>query len=480
MAGSPFTPNPFQAKFLALWLSGRDDPTRPSYSAIGAMAGWGSGKTHNIPLVMQLEAELDATVDGFYVTDTFGRGQRTVTDKIRKVLVAQGWELVGGTVAPHWRSPRIKGVRSKVWVLNWKRPKGASKSANSIEGPDCGWGLLDEANTFTDGEVADAMWGRVRSGPHPKIGLVGKPDYGGWWLRWATEHNGIAFRASSYANRHNLKGFDVWVASMTEKQRRENVFCDPQPPDGAVLSDWSTSPWPRGNLAPEGWRPPDGAITRVAMDFGIRHPVLLAITHDPELDADVVWLDVAPDDATTVDVCRLALRDLWPAAYGRRDGRVPLHRGSGDKAGGNRNTMGTSDFAEVQKRPEEGGLGISLRRTTIGERVDVIEGLKVLQRRVLDPHTGKRHLLCCPRLWRAGLDAPHRSLAKSVLGYRWSAGARGDVVLKDGIHDHHIDALRYDAINWHWPQADIDRGLFTEAPRNPSLEAWQVVETRER
>lgn len=475
MAHDPFTPNAFQRKALALWLK--------RHPVVAAMGGWGCGKTHLIAQVMQLQAETQPEVDGFYVTETYGTGQGSVGEILTSVLGPLGWRYRDGAIKL-WQSPPMgpERRRVKVFVRSYKRAAAKDRAANSLEGLNCGWGIADECNQLPGDEVATAMQGRIRVGRHPQIMLLGKPSGSPWWLRFAERTpGGVSFRASSYANRENIPNFDSWVAGMSRRSYLENVMCEPQQPEGAVLHEWLAAPYPEGNLAPEGWRPPEGAVTYAAMDFGIRHPVLLGITHDPELDADVVWLDVAPDDATTADVCRLALRSVWPASHGRRDGLVPLHRGCGDKAGGSRRTDGRSDFADVARRPEEGGLGLSLRRVTMPDRVDVLNGIDALQRLVCDPHTGQRRLLCCPRLWRAGLDVPYRSLAKSILGYRWSPGAKGAVPLKDGIHDHHIDTLRYHAINWRWPQADLMGGLYAPPSSGEStLERWQQVATRER
>ena len=476
MGHDPFNPNPFQKKALALWLR--------RHPVVSAMGGWSSGKTHLIAQVMQIQCETQPGVDGFYVTESYGTGEGAVGEILHRVLCPLGWRYRAGAIK-YWVSPHINGAQTKVFVKSYKRASTKDRAANSLEGLNCGWGIADECNQLPGDEVAVAMQGRVRAGPTPQVMLLGKPHGSPWWLRFAERApGGVAFRASSYANRDvmiaNGQDFDAWVNSLPRRSYLENIMCEPQQPEGAVLHDWLAATHPEGNLAPEGWRPPDGAITYAAMDFGIRCPVGLAITHDPALDADVVWLDAAPDDATTADVCRMMLRSVWPAAYGRREGLVPLHRGCGDKAGGNRRTDGRSDFMDVARRPEECGLGLSLRRQTMPERVDVLNGIDALQRLIRDPHTGARRLLCCPRLWRAGLDVPGRSLAKSILGYQWSAGAKGAVPNKDGVHDHHIDTLRYHAINWHWPKADVPRDLYERPPEDASLEDWQRVAARER
>lgn len=463
---TPLThPNPFQRKVLAhVALHAARKRSTP---VLGTMAGWGTGKTACIPAIAQMLAEIQPGVSGAIVYDTMGRYTSTAHVELTRYLPPLGWHWNGSSTAPHWTSPAYAGRRATVWVRSWVKAKADDRSKNSLEGLDVGWLIIDECNVFLTQEVATAALGRVRAGPTPMLILMGKPSASEWWLRFARDRpGGVAFRASSLCNRDTMiamgRDFDGWLAMQTERDRQENIFCNPQAPEGAVYGDWLSTPWPDGNLAPEGWCPPDGAMTYWSQDFGVRHPCGLIITHDPDLDADVVWGDVAPDEVTTSDVCRQALRLVWPAAYGERDGMVPLHRGCGDRAGRNRRTDLTTDFDDVARRPEDGGLGIHLRCTDAPERVDILNGVQLVQRLIRDPHDGERRLLCCPRLWRAGLDARGRSFAKSMLGYQWATGSTGATPRKDGVHDHHADALRYHVVNWRWPASDIAAAALSQ------------------
>jgi hypothetical protein len=475
MAHDPFTPNSFQSKALALWFQ--------RVPVVAAMAGWGAGKSHLVAQVMQAQAETQPGVDGFYVTDSYGRGEGSIGDILERVLIPLGWRYSGGA-SRFWLSPAYSGKRTKVYVRSWKRPTGKDRSANSIESLNCGWGILDEANALDNDEVAIAMQGRVRAGPTPQILLLGKPSGTPWWLRFAEKVvGGVAFKCSSYANRDvliaNDVDFDAWVRQLPHRSYLENVLCQPQQPEGAVYSEWLAAEWPEGNLAPRGWRVRPDMVTRVAMDFGVRNPAALLIAHDPELDADVVWAEAAPDGSTTADVCRMLLRHVWPRRFNPPAGLVPLTRGVGDKAGANRRTDSGSDFKDVARRPEDGGLGIVLQRVTQSERVDIVNGVDTVKRRILDPHDGERRLLCCPRLWAEGLEREGRTFAKSITGYSWQAGSGRIVPRKDDVTDHHMDALRYDAVMWHWAVSTPSLAAFKRQNDAP-LERWQEVATRER
>lgn len=475
MAHDPFSPNPFQAKALALWFQ--------RVPVVAAMAGWGAGKSHLVAQVMQAQAETQPGVDGFYVTDTYGTGQGSISEILGDVLLPLGWRFSGGP-SQFWISPKYSGKSTKVFVRSWKRPSTKDRAANSIESLNCGWGIADECNKLPGSEVAIAMQGRLRAGPTPQMLLLGKPSGSPWWLNFAESiDGGVAFRATSFVNRETAIAvgfdFDKWMRQLPDRSYRENILCQPQQPEGAVYSEWLAAEWPEGNLAPRGWRVRPDMVTRVAMDFGVRNPAALLIAHDPDLDADVVWAEAAPDDSTTADVCRMLLRHVWPRKFNPPAGLMPLTRGVGDKAGANRRTDSGSDFKDVARRPEDGGLGIVLQRVTQPERVDIVNGVDTVKRRILDPHDGERRLLCCPRLWAEGLECEGRSFAKSITGYSWQAGSGRIVPRKDDVTDHHMDALRYDAVMWHWVVSTPSLAAFRRQ-KDASLERWQEVATRER
>ena len=208
-----WTPNRAQAKFLARWHS-------HAHSCVSAMMGWGTGKTRLIVYLIQSTWESCPNDDGVVITDSLSRGARTIGIEAR-LLEAIGWRYCNtyrGIPAPHYLSPAHHGGRSRVWIQSWKRPSTKVKSANSIEGVDAGYALLDEANQMTDpdGEVASAMWGRVRSGTVPRVGLLGKPTFSPWWRTWAErQKTGIFFTAASHCNKENIPDFDNWVSTVS-------------------------------------------------------------------------------------------------------------------------------------------------------------------------------------------------------------------------------------------------------------------------
>ncbi len=461
-------PNKAQAKFLALWHSKR-------YPIVSAMCGWGSGKTRLIPYIMQTTHEASPGVNGAYITDSLGRGARTVGLEVSTLLEPLGWEFRSfyrGVPSPHWISPPLQGKQTIVWVLSWKRPSTKSAAANSLEGVDAGWILLDEANQMSTEEVGVAMLGRVRSagvGGLGRVGIVGKPTAGGpWWRIFAENRGGIFFTASSRCNRQNIPAFDEWLATLSRREILENIDANPQPPVGSIFADWVPETWPKGNLAPASWRPEPWMRIMCTWDFGVRHPAALLIAHDPRIGtdgADIVFGEVMADNVSVFECCRLLRRGLdgvfpgvWPGSrpHDMPEASLPLHAVYGDRAGRNRrDDRGlTSAISDVETSPNAGGLGCRVWYTDKPERVAVLAGIKLLWRMICN-NKGERRLLCTRQLWNAGSQGTGRSFARTINDYRW-ATAHKDMPDKTNGADHGADALRYWAINARWP---ADRGM---------------------
>ncbi len=454
-----FKPNIGQMKFIALWLSKR-------FPIVSMCGGWGVGKTRLVAMLCHLSHEDDPGINGFYVTDSMGRGARTIATEMATLLEPLGWtyhHAYKGQPAPHWKSPTKNGRQTIVWALSWKRPSGKSMAANSLEGPDCGWGILDEAQVV-DSEVGSAMLGRVRSGKPGRLCLLGKPTYDPWQVRFAEDRGGIGFLCPSTVNRANLPNFDDWVSTLSRREVLENIYCIPQSPEGAVYDMWSPEQYPRGSVLPESWKPEPWMRTAVTMDFGARSPSALVISHDPRLGkngCDVVWGEANPDRASVFDLCAMLRKGVpsfgIPGIFPHyREAEmppqsIPCHAAFGDRAGRNMRDDAnmTSAIGDVQLPPSAGGLGLRVTYTDQPQRVDVNAGIRLLWR-LMETNEGERKLLCSHSLWNYGIQTGGRSFAKSITNYSWQRGSK-DIPKKDGTHDHACDALRYWAINAKWP-----------------------------
>lgn len=460
-----FKPNKGQMKFIALWLSKK-------FPIVAMCGGWGVGKTRLVAMLCHLSHEDDPGIAGFYVTDSMGRGARTIAIEMAALLEPLGWtynHAFKGQPAPHWKSPKKHGKQTIVWALSWKRPSGKSMSANSLEGPDCGWGILDEAQVV-DSEVGSAMLGRVRSGVPGRLCLLGKPCYDPWQIRFSESRGGTGFFCPSTVNRENLPNFDDWVATLSRREVLENIYCIPQAPQGAVFDMWSPEEYPKGNVMSPAWRPEPWMRTMITMDFGVRSPSALVISHDPRIGkdgADVIWAEANPDRASVFDLCAMlrkgvpsfGIPGIWPA-YREHDlpaGSIPCHAAYGDRAGRNmRDDQNmTSAITDVQLAPAAGGLGLRVAYTDQPGRIDINAGVRLLWR-LMETNAGDRRLLCSSQLWNYGTQSGGRSFAKSITNYRWQTGSK-DIPKKDGVHDHACDALRYWAINARWAGSESAR-----------------------
>jgi len=511
------TPNLFQRKVLHHWFEGHN---------FAALAGWGAGKSTTIAMIMAAQHARFPGEAGAYLTRDFKKGA-PIANEIGKLLGPLGWvhkSTLNQAPMQHWVSPPCKrtGRVTRVYVLNYKRAKGQSKAANSIEGPDLGWLLIDEANLFPDDEVARNAAGRVRAGVLPRIGIFGKPTYAAWWLRWAREpvrdegqwafdsptacdvcegrltvdpcrgcgwrERGVAFKAPSRLNRPHLPNYDKWRADMSPKERAQNLDCVEMMPDGAVYADWNAEAWPNGNLTPPGWHPRDmlaggplsGARTVVALDFGQRMPAAVVMTYDRSLGAWVIWHEAAPSGASVANI--VGILRAGNVELGS-PGIIPRHRSSmhphavpcgeayGDIAGNaKRDDEGlTSAMGDFSKRLESGGFELLMTpdgSSPTPERRNVRAGVRMVSRLILNGQ-GERRLLMWDRLWDWGVrqKREHRTMAKSLVGYEWATGSSA-VPRKDGVNDHHCDALRYGVACVAWDESTPAAGvnIYRQAP----------------
>lgn len=477
---SLYTPNRAQSLVLEAWwrgvdLKARGEDYRGAPQHIAAMGGWGVGKTALIPMIMQQQAEFLPGEHGMVLVRNLNNSNPAL-EECHAQLIDIGWRYSGsfrGNPGKNWISPTYSGRETRVFFLSYKRPSGASTSANSIEGPDLGWGIIEESNLFMDDEVARVAWGRVRSGFYPRLLMLGKPTMGAWWLRHAVEKGGWSASLPSILNRENLSDFRAWVNRMGPREVEENVWCRPQQPEGAVLSDFEPHHAPRGNLTPLDWTPDRirGCRTVLTLDFGQRNPAALVLSYDPDLGAWVVWKAAHPDGvplAAVINEIRMpgrgatesGLTNAPPLAFPSErvpmPNAIPVSRVVGDTAGTAAHSRGAflaSEFDDLALPVDQGGVGMRLRvghDSATGERADIRAGLRLMNRLVLDAG-GRRELLVWHRLWEAGARVAGRSLTKAIGGYRWGRTGAGDAPVKDGVHDHTMDALRYALVLVAWP-----------------------------
>ena len=450
-------PNAAQAKSIALWLSDK-------HRIIALEGGWGCGKTTLIPMLMQANHDFRPGQDGLILSPTMGQGTRTISKECARLLMPTGWTYHHsylGQPAPHWLSPMKNGKQTKVWFMSWNRPSTRHTSANSLEGPSVSYIIADECNMYGSDEPFKAALGRIRDGNPPKLMLLGKPSFGCIWRKFSADRGGYEFQVSSRVNFQNLGDTDAWLSTMSRREILENIDCNPQPPEGGIFDMFMPEFFPAGNLAPRDWQPQAFQKHYVSFDFGVKNPAAVVLAHDEELDAYVVWSEFSGSDCSVFEMCdglktgfpQWGIPGIWPGyRHDRPHGVMPITAAYGDRAGRGRRDDGvlSCSMDDVLTPPGAGGLGLRVGYTDDREKIDVNAGIRLLWS-LIETNDKKRRLLCSFPLWQMGRSHEGRSFARSINEYRW---ARGHVDRPDKTNgaDHHMDALRYFAVNALWPR----------------------------
>ncbi|MBN1392195.1 MAG: hypothetical protein JW947_05260 [Sedimentisphaerales bacterium] len=159
------------------------------------------------------------------------------------------------------------------------------------------------------------------------------------------------------------------------------------------------------------------------LDFGFVNPfVCLWVQVDG--DSVVRVIDEYVRSRATIDVHAEEIKKRTPAGEGGVAATFC------DPAGKSSNEItGTSVLRELR------AMGIATRFRRSG----ILEGIELI-RRSLRSGDGKKSLVISPRCQR---------LIEAMQCYRYpEGGRRGELPLKDGVHDHPIDALRYFFVNY--------------------------------
>lgn len=157
----------------------------------------------------------------------------------------------------------------------------------------------------------------------------------------------------------------------------------------------------------------------LAVDFGFAAPfVCLWVETHPDGTAHVVDEYLQPQ--RTLDEHAAAIRARpWPVG--------PTPRVACDPAGAGRNEQTALSAANVLRRH---GFAVRHRPSRIADGLELV-------RRALRPATGPPRLFVHPRC---------EKLILAMRSYRYPDGG-GELPVKDGEHDHPVDALRYHFVN---------------------------------
>jgi hypothetical protein len=317
-----------------------------------------------------------------------------------------------------------------------------------LRGTNLAWFAMDEA-ARCDPAAWNVLLGRVRvrRAGRPAGVCVSTPAGYDWLydefagpraaaggrdlIRWRTDDNDDNLR-SGYAAELRAAYSPAFAA-----QELDAEFVGAS---GAVFAEFRRALAPAGNLI----RLPDrrDRPTWLGLDFGFRRPAAVWVQElcGPEAPDCGAAAGPAPPAYVVVDefVPEDCPIDRFIAAVRARP--YPLVGAFGDPAGAGRQSTGDSDI----RRFAEAGICVRVCRDRLRSRV--LYGIQLLQSLVLDG-AGRRRLLLSAD---AGGSCRVPTVLAALERYAWPAGRAGpgrEEPVKDGTHDHPIDALRYWAIN---------------------------------
>lgn len=338
---------------------------------------------------------------------------------------------------------------STMHLVHVDHPVGTT---SPIEGHNAHAVILDECQALRP-DALDVAQSRARISVtdlggierEPLVITCGIPVEPAWWIDRTREAGGRIWLPQTADNAGNLGASYLarMRALLSDRDYQALVENRPLPPVGQALYAFRPEPAPDGCITPFSWRVDPGRHRlALTVDFGLRHPAALLFAEDLDLGAWVVCREWAPDDCSTPELGRLLARDL---------AGLTLAFAYGDPAGAARNAQTRVADLDVLAAPAPDGIGRRPLITTDPVRRDISAGITRLNLAF-----ERRRLLIAPDLYAAGMRAPanKRTLARALTGYR--IDEKTGEPAKDGVHDHHIDALRYFAQHRLWSASPMD------------------------
>lgn len=288
-----------------------------------------------------------------------------------------------------------------------------------------------------------------------------------WWIAEVLRMGGKTWRPRTKDNRHLPASYEADMrATMTERMARSMIDGEVYAPEGQIVEEFVPSlevpgsPGEGGSLTD--WVPDwEQARTLLAMDLGANNPHALLAAEDVQRGRWVIMREwyrvgrkISPDGTVTTlgQFAGLINRDtVLRKDWRRGDNRIPIDEVVADPAGAAVNAQSGHSDLEMLAGARPDGLGIRPLVETIPERRSVMGSLNRLRLAI-----ERRRLMFSRAMIEAGQrESTGRSLAKSLAGYRWDPRGR-DEPLKDDVHDHAVDALRYGCrrVLWHIIEAE--------------------------
>lgn len=311
---------------------------------------------------------------------------------------------------------------------------------------------------------------------HPSLVMIGLPMRE-WWFALTRQMGGRTYRPRTRDNARNLApGYEERLrASMTERYARSMLDGEAYTPEGQIVEEFIARLEPDGVLTD--WTPDwEHTRTMLAMDLGVNNPHALLFAEDAERGRWVVmreWYSTGRK-ITLGEFCRRINADCTPRRlWSPGSPLIPLDSIVTDPAGASTSAhSGHSDLDLIAgARPD--GLGIRPTVETIPERRSIVGSLNRMRLAI-----ERRRLMFSRALIETGMrDDTERSLARSLLGYRWDPRGR-DEPLKDDVHDHACDALRYGMRRVLWHVVEYEPSISrpqVAAPAPPQPDALRAA-----
>ena len=401
--------------------------------------GWGSGKTWWLVAEALRGCVLNPGRPGTIVSPTFPLQRRTIYRALVDLLPGATRWPSGSDNATRCLGPMVRDWSSRDRVLRLYNGSeivfGSAEDPGSLEGTSFSWACLDEPRLVRH-EAWRILNSRVRDPNSKKLrrAIAGVPSMGWLYDEFHRPMPGrCVIRASTEGNPHLPEGY-VAHLNLSDRMARAFLHGEWVVLEGVVF--WNYGEESLVDVLPEPDRPTYGFL-----DFGGRKPYFGLIQ-----DVDGLG-EVVVEEVVSTDI--LESRHARDIAEHLRSLGVVMLDCFCDPAGRSRSAQtGLSSFRVYEDAFLEAGVLSGKMLHPVGpiER-HIPNGVEAVRAR-LQAHDGSRKLFVSRALTEPERTSRYPGGAVGIhgalLGYRYPKNRpSNDLPLKDSIHDHPADALRY-------------------------------------
>jgi len=430
--------------------------------------GWGSGKTWWLLAEALRSAAMNPGRAGVIVSPTYPLQRRTIYRAVVDMFPGATRWPAGRANARQCLGPLVKDWSAQDRILRmWNDSEivfASAEDPGSLEGATYAWACLDEPRLIRH-DAWRILNSRVRDPSSVKLrrAIAGVPSMGWMYEEFGRPLPGRrTVRASTADNPHLPAGYAEHL-NLSDRLARAYLHGEFVVLQGVVY--WSYSEQSLVDVEPDPSRPTYGFL-----DFGGRKPYF-GVIQDVEGIGEVVVDEVVQSDVLEAAYARDITAHLSSLGLTMLDCYV-------DPAGKARNAQtGLSSLRIFEDAFKAGGVlsgRMEYPRGPIERHIP--NGVEATRAR-FEAHDGKRRLFVARRLteqsrtsrYPAGVLGIHASL----MGYRYPERKPTDSKpLKDGIHDHACDALRYYVVSRHGVVEAPDIAAMNEMSTSPSLAGY--------